>query len=172
MIDLIKNMSFGKKLLEKINSITQNQIIILAGGMLAVLVVVIVVFFMPKTTDKRTVLSAKAPTVTPKLTEELSPTDSPVPTRAVTLKRSTSADNGGSASQPRTPTVDCVGPDGKHLYITEEACNSFNRAWYTPTPTPSPVPTDTPTPTIDLTPSISPTEGVTVTPDSSTTPTP
>ncbi len=35
------------------------------------------------------------------------------------------------------PLIDCVGPDGKHLHITQKACDNFNNAWK---PTATPVP--------------------------------
>lgn len=35
------------------------------------------------------------------------------------------------------PTIDCTGPDGKHLYITQKACDEFNNAWKA-TPTEKP----------------------------------
>lgn len=38
---------------------------------------------------------------------------------------------------PPEPTVDCIGPDGKHLYVTQKECDNFNNAWR-PTPTPTP----------------------------------
>jgi hypothetical protein len=28
-----------------------------------------------------------------------------------------------------TPTVDCIGPDGKHFNTTQQACDDFNDAW-------------------------------------------
>jgi len=31
--------------------------------------------------------------------------------------------------QNQTPLIDCIGPDGKHLQITQEQCDSFNAAW-------------------------------------------
>lgn len=35
------------------------------------------------------------------------------------------------------PTIECTGPDGKHLYVTQKACDDFNNAWKSiPTPTP------------------------------------
>jgi hypothetical protein len=36
---------------------------------------------------------------------------------------------------PTEPTIDCVGPDGRHLQITQEACDNFKYAWATPAPT-------------------------------------
>jgi uncharacterized protein YkwD len=37
------------------------------------------------------------------------------------------------------PLIDCVGPDGKHLHITQQACDNFNNSWHTTSlPTASP----------------------------------
>lgn len=33
--------------------------------------------------------------------------------------------------------IDCTGPDGKHLFVTQKTCDDFNKAW-SPTPSPSP----------------------------------
>ncbi len=33
------------------------------------------------------------------------------------------------SNEPRTQMVDCVGPDGKHLSVTQEECDNFNNAW-------------------------------------------
>jgi hypothetical protein len=30
--------------------------------------------------------------------------------------------------------IDCTGPDGKHLWVTKDECDSFNSSWATPTP--------------------------------------
>lgn len=38
------------------------------------------------------------------------------------------------------PLVDCVGPDGKHVSLTKNACDSFKKAWATPTPSPTATP--------------------------------
>lgn len=58
------------------------------------------------------------------------------------------------------PKVDCVGPDGNHLSVTQEECESFNSSWATPTPTstltPTPSSTQTPTPTPTSTPTPTP----------------
>ncbi len=31
--------------------------------------------------------------------------------------------------QPATNTIDCIGPDGKHLQVTQQECDNFNNAW-------------------------------------------
>lgn len=36
------------------------------------------------------------------------------------------------------PKVDCTGPDGKHLQITQKECDDFNNAWNTPKVQPKP----------------------------------
>ncbi|HSW96990.1 MAG TPA: CAP domain-containing protein [Candidatus Saccharimonadales bacterium] len=30
---------------------------------------------------------------------------------------------------PKSPIIDCVGPDGKHFHTTQKACDDFNSAW-------------------------------------------
>lgn len=35
------------------------------------------------------------------------------------------------------PTVDCLGPDGRHAQMTEVDCDKLNKAWATPTPNPT-----------------------------------
>ncbi|HSW87653.1 MAG TPA: CAP domain-containing protein [Candidatus Saccharimonadales bacterium] len=30
---------------------------------------------------------------------------------------------------PKSPIIDCVGPDGKHFHTTQKACADFNSAW-------------------------------------------
>lgn len=50
----------------------------------------------------------------------------------------TSTSNNNVYTQPNvlsTPTVDCVGPDGKHMQVSQQTCDSFNKAWQ-PTPVP------------------------------------
>lgn len=42
-------------------------------------------------------------------------------------------------SQYVEPTIDCTGPDGKHLFVTRKACDDFNNAWK---PKPSPTSTN------------------------------
>lgn len=42
---------------------------------------------------------------------------------------------------PSDPMIDCVGPDGKHLNLTQKECDDFNNVWK-PTPTATPTPTD------------------------------
>jgi hypothetical protein len=39
-----------------------------------------------------------------------------------------------SSSATSQSFIDCTGPDGKHLWVTREECNSFNSSWATPTP--------------------------------------
>jgi len=40
---------------------------------------------------------------------------------------------------PKVPLIDCVGPDGKHMQVTQTVCDNFNKAWgYVPTATPQP----------------------------------
>lgn len=40
-----------------------------------------------------------------------------------------------SSEKTAESKIDCTGPDGKHLYVTHETCDHFNRAWATPIPT-------------------------------------
>lgn len=49
----------------------------------------------------------------------------------------------------RDPIIDCVGPDGGHLRITQKECDSFNNAWKKPQPSNTPsVPSQTSTQTV------------------------
>jgi tetratricopeptide (TPR) repeat protein len=34
-----------------------------------------------------------------------------------------------TATPPLTPTIDCIGADGKHLQVTQQECDSFNASW-------------------------------------------
>ncbi len=34
--------------------------------------------------------------------------------------------------------VDCVGPDGKHVSLTQKACDDFRKSWASPSPSPKP----------------------------------
>ena len=72
----------------------------------------------------------------------------PVPTTPSPAVNDSSGINDQQQNDPFTdptaasePTIDCTGPDGKHLFITQKACDNFNNAWK-PTPifTPNPVP--------------------------------
>ncbi|MCL5676025.1 MAG: CAP domain-containing protein [Patescibacteria group bacterium] len=40
-------------------------------------------------------------------------------------------------AEKQDPKIDCVGPDGKHLQITQKECNDFNNAWNGIRPTPT-----------------------------------
>ncbi|HSW96939.1 MAG TPA: CAP domain-containing protein [Candidatus Saccharimonadales bacterium] len=33
------------------------------------------------------------------------------------------------ARVPKSPIIDCIGPDGKHFHTTQKACDDFNKAW-------------------------------------------
>jgi hypothetical protein len=89
--------------------------------------------FANKITSKK-VLSASIikPTNTP--TPIFSPTPSSTPTPTIRIYEQK------IQPQPtKTPLLDCVGADGKHMQITQKACNDFNKAWgYIPTQTPQP----------------------------------
>jgi hypothetical protein len=37
-----------------------------------------------------------------------------------------------SNTSNNNPKIDCVGPDGKHLSVTQDECNKFNNAWKNP----------------------------------------
>lgn len=100
------------------------------------------------------------PTLTPTQTEEkpaeaLEPTETPevIYWKPTPTKAKTNTNNAAT-----TPTIDCIGPDGKHLNISQQQCDEFNKAWATATPTPTLTPIITPTisPTPPETPSISP----------------
>src|SRR5438105_2148822 len=59
----------------------------------------------------------------------VSPTDIPEPTDIPKVTKS---------SKTYTTTerkIDCVGPDGKHLFVTQKQCDSFNNSWASSQPT-------------------------------------
>lgn len=62
------------------------------------------------------------PTATPPLTPTLLPTKTSTP----------------SPQSSSLPLVDCTGPDGKLVKLTQKACNDFFKSWATPTPSPTP----------------------------------
>lgn len=66
-------------------------------------------------------LTVMTPTLTPTQTPTPTPTTPPAPI----------------INQHLEPVIDCTGPDGKHLRMTQKACTDFNNAWK-PTPTPTP----------------------------------
>ena len=156
-----------KKILGKITGMSMLQIALSVLGLLAI--ITLIIYFYP--THNASSKSAKpsiTPTAAPQPTDTPSPTDSPVPGRSDSSGTDSNLSNTSSASQPITPTVDCIGPDGKHLKISQDACDTFNKAWATATPTstptPAPIPTETPT--------ITPTTGITGSPTPTPTPTP
>jgi len=51
------------------------------------------------------------------------------------VKPNTTIDSKIQPSANVEPLVDCVGPDKKHLQVTQKVCDDFNNAWK-PTPTP------------------------------------
>lgn len=73
---------------------------------------------------------SSTPVVEP--TEYIIPTNSVVPTinRVIPIY---------SPSPYLEPTIDCIGPDGKHLFVTKKVCEDFNNAWK---PKPSPTSTN------------------------------
>lgn len=96
-----------------------------------------------KQQETHTSLASILPTDTPTPTV-FPPSDTPVMSDSAVLGTSdyspgnTSVDTQQTIAPATTttePTIDCIGPDGKHLHTTREACDSFNAAWATPTPT-------------------------------------
>jgi hypothetical protein len=59
----------------------------------------------------------------------------PTPTIAIASKKLIDRSNQGiisqQASQGSEEMVDCTGPDGKHLQISQKECNDFNNTWST-----------------------------------------
>lgn len=158
--------SLFKKLLRKVNGMSQMQLQIFIVGILVFFVFGLFLFSSHKTTG--VLGSSNTPTVTVEPTREVKPSDTPTPTEP----KPTDTDSITVKPKPTSAvtTVDCVGPDGKHLSVSQDVCNSFKNAWVTPTPTNSPtsVPTNTPT----ITPTSTPTLTVTPTPTPTPTTTP
>lgn len=69
----------------------------------------------------------------PSSSPSLSPT--PIPTPMVTPKPIYVTIP--AAKSDNSQLIDCTGPDGKHLQVTQTACDNFNKAWVTPNPQPS-----------------------------------
>lgn len=58
-------------------------------------------------------------------TPTTSPTATPIPVKRIV-----------PIPSPTQALIDCVGPDGKHLQLSQQDCDNFNSAWKsTPTPT-------------------------------------
>ena len=103
------------------------------------------------------------------------PAKRPTPTIAAPTDTPEPTDTPGVAKSYKTyittePKIDCVGPDGKHLAMTQQQCDSFNSAWATPLPTVTPTPAITDTPTPSEAPSDTPVLSTTQIPYSTTTP--
>jgi len=79
--------------------------------------------------------SQPAPVATSSPSAELTASDSATP--VATPSPTPSPSKTASSSVASVPMVDCVGPDGKHVQMTQTDCTSFNKAWAKPTPTPS-----------------------------------
>ena len=61
------------------------------------------------------------------------PTDLPIPMPSVSTP--------SLQTNNSDPLIDCIGPDGKHLEVTQQECDSFNAAWGKVSLSPSPPPT-------------------------------
>lgn len=72
-----------------------------------------------------------SPSPSPAVSPSPSPTPSPIPTKTPVA----------SPKASTAPLVDCVGPDGKHVSLTQKACDDFKKSWATPTPSPTPTQT-------------------------------
>lgn len=70
---------------------------------------------------------------TPSLTISLTPSSEPTPTPTKTPTPSPKASV--------VPLVDCIGPDGRHVSLTQKACDDFKKSWATPTLTTTPTQT-------------------------------
>ena len=66
---------------------------------------------------------------------------SPLPT-----KRPVPTYNPSPTQQPNKENdlIDCIGPDGKHVFLTQKDCDTFNNAWNTATPSAMPTQSATP----------------------------
>jgi hypothetical protein len=83
-------------------------------------------------TPEPTAAATATPTIeaSPSATPTASPSATPKSTKTAAPKSSTQS----SAS------VDCIGPDGKAIKLTQKACDDFRKAWNLGTPTPTPAP--------------------------------
>jgi hypothetical protein len=72
-----------------------------------------------------------------------------------TLPKATSTPKPSATASPN-PTVDCVGPDGKHFSATKSQCDSFTKAWATPSPSPTTASSSDSSKTVNLTMGASP----------------
>lgn len=66
----------------------------------------------------------------------ITPTITRTPSAALTAKTSNYATLTANALQTtNTPLIDCTGPDGKHLQLSQTGCETFNNAWTNPSKT-------------------------------------
>jgi hypothetical protein len=99
--------------------------LVIAGSIVVLTITGIIVTRNISDSKKPQTSSASDKSQTPTPTEQASPSATIVPS---------------PTSRPIEPlTIDCVGPDGKHLRVTQKVCNEFNKAWL-PSPTPTSIP--------------------------------
>lgn len=152
-----QKISFFRRLVLKIRFLSKVQLVIIISILVIISAGGIFIFHFYKASAKNN----DSPSVTPSPVPSDTPTDAPSPSPIDTSTDSTSSSDEQTANADVSPTIACIGPDGKTLYVTQQQCDSFNAAWATPTPTvipttptdtPATTPTDTPTPTDSPTP--------------------
>lgn len=141
---------------DKISSMSQMQAMILTVIILALITGGVYVYFISSSTRTKE-HKTPSPSSTPAPVKN-KPTETPEPTDTPEVLHSKPAASKTGTDVEGASTIDCVGPDGKHLKISQDQCDSFNKAWATATPTPSPAtyPTDTPTDSPTPSPVLSP----------------
>jgi cytoskeletal protein RodZ len=154
-----QKISFFRRLVLRIRFLSKVQLLIIIVILLFITVGGIFIFHSFKASNQNT----NVPSITPTLVPSDSPSDTPSQPSTAPSTDSPSSSDEQTTTANISPTITCIGPDGKTLYVTQQQCDAFNGAWATPTPTVIPTtPTDTPT--------ISPID--TPTPTDSPTPTP
>ena len=109
-----KNLKPEEKIAEGNNKLTRNAIIVFG------ICIFIILALLWKSSNvflgmQDNVVQPSAPFPSSMET----PTDTPIPTQ---MPQQT-------YQQPSANTIDCVGPDGKHLQVTQQECDNFNNAW-------------------------------------------
>lgn len=105
---------------------------------IALLVGINISFQNPNKSNENVVDSVR-PTSFSDMTVEASPTEKPLLNVTPTPTPSPIA-----VIINKPPVVDCIGPDGKHLWVTQKVCDDFNNAWKKSSPTPAPTPQNEP----------------------------
>ena len=154
-----QKISFFRRWLLQLRFLSKVQLTIFIVAILFILGLIIFIVHEYTASSQSNNTPSLSPSPAPSDTPSNAPSPSPIDTNTSTNNDSSPSDN-QTANPNVSPTVDCVGPDGKHFNTTQQQCDSFNSAWATPTPTAAPItPTTTPTPT-----SAAPTDTPTATP--------